>query len=123
MNHLPWLFLALAGAANAAAPPPADGTARAAGAQFEVFDAARGAWVAPEAFWSSFVARGGGRDWGRGADYPPYAEVGEFDTFLVEIDGKACLMQFFHQRWRLANDVQRWNDRFNAYGACPRVFD
>lgn len=125
MKPGPWIWIALLPAlgAHAAPTPPADGAARDAGAGFEVFDAARDAWVAPDAYWTAFAARSGGRDWGRGADYPPYAEVGEFDTFLVEIDGKACLMQFFHQRWRLANDVQRWNDRFNGYGACPRVFD
>jgi hypothetical protein len=32
-------------------------------------------------------------------------------------------MQFFHQRWRRANDVQRWNDRFNDYAGCAHVFD
>jgi hypothetical protein len=110
-------------AANAAAAPRDDGAARDADGGFEVFDAARGAWVGPEDFWTSFAGRGGGQDWGRGSAYPPYAEVGEFDTFRVEIDGQSCLMQFFHQRWRRANDVQRWNERFNGHGACPRVFD
>jgi hypothetical protein len=123
MRSLAWCLLAVAGCAGAAAAQPADGTARSADPRFEVFDAVRGEWLAPEAFWSAFAARSGGRDWGRGADYPPYAEVGEFDTFLVEIDGETCLMQFFHARWRLANDVQRWNQRLNDYGACPRVFE
>lgn len=123
MKTLAWCLLAVVGCAEAATVPPADGTARGAASRFEVFDAARGEWLAPEAFWTAFAARSGGRDWGRGADYPPYAEVGEFDTFLVEIDGQSCLMQFFHQRWRLANDVQRWNERYNDFGACPRVFE
>lgn len=125
MRAMPWWALGLlwAGAVHGADAPPADGAARDAGAGFEVFDAAAGAWVSPDAFWDAYALRAGGRHWGRGADYPPYAEVSEFDTFLVEIDGATCLMQFFHARWRLANDVRRWNDRFNAHGACPRVFD
>lgn len=123
MRSIVACLLWLAGVAQAATPPLSDGAARAAGAGFEVFDAAAGRWVAPEAFWNAYVQRTGARHWGRGADYPPYAEVAEFDTFLVEIEGQVCLMQFFHQRWRLANDVRRWNDRFNDYGACPRVFD
>lgn len=117
------LLLGLAAHAHAASTVPADGAARDAGAGFEVFDAAGGGWLSPDAFWDAYAARAGGRHWGRGADYPPYAEVSELDTFLVEIDGAVCLMQFFHQRWRLANDVRRWNDRFNGHGACPRVFD
>ncbi len=116
--------LALAAlASSAAAAPPADGTVREVGESLEAYDAATAAWLAPEAFWDAFARRAGGRDWGVGIAYPPYAEVGEFDTFRVEIAGQTCLMQFFHSRWRRANDVQRWDDRFNEYAACPRVFD
>lgn len=117
------LGLLLSACAQAGMSPPADGAVRGAGAGFEVFDAVGGRWRSPEAFWDAYVLRAGGRHWGRGTDYPPYAEVSEFDTFLVEIDGAVCLMQFFHQRWRLANDVRRWNDRLNGHGACPRVFE
>jgi hypothetical protein len=103
---------------------PADGGSRAtATGGFEVFDAQAGQWLAPEAFWLAWAARRGGLTHGRGAAYPPYASVREFDTFLVEIDGQTCLMEFFHTRWRRANDVRRWNDAFNSFGACGRVFD
>jgi hypothetical protein len=115
--------LALLASSAAVAAPPADGSVRALGATFEAYDEATATWLAPEAFWDAFAHRAGGRDWGRGSEYPPYAEVGEFDTFRVEIAGQACLMQFFHSRWRRANDVQRWDDRFNQHAACPRVFD
>lgn len=117
------LALTVLASSVAAAVPPADGSVRPAGATFEAYDTPTAAWLAPEAFWDAFARRAGGRNWGRGSTYPPYAEVGEFDTFLVEIAGQTCLMQFFHARWRRANDVQRWDDRFNAYAACPRAFD
>ena len=75
------------------------------------------------AFWLAYAARGGGPTWGRGVDYPDYEKVREGDTFMVEIDGQPCLMEFFHQRWRRANDVRRWDVAFDGFGACPRVFD
>lgn len=103
---------------------PADGAARAlADGRFEVFDAQAGQWRAPEAFWLAWAERRGGLTHGRGAVYPPYATVREFDTFLVEVGGETCLMEFFHTRWRRANDVRRWNAEFNRFGACGRVFD
>jgi hypothetical protein len=106
----------------ASAQPP-HGAVRDAADAFEAYDASTGRWLSPESFWDAHVGLGRGRHWGRGAAYPPYADVAEFDTFIVEIDEGACLMEFFHQRWRRANDVRRWNDRFNTYGACARVFD
>jgi hypothetical protein len=32
-------------------------------------------------------------------------------------------MQFHHEKWRRAQDVNRWDDKFNLYGGCPYVFD
>ena len=68
------------------------------------------------------AGRRGGLTWGSGTEYPPYAEVSELDTFLVQVDEGTCLMEFFHERWRRANDVRRWDDAFNNYGGCPHVF-
>ncbi|MEM9302644.1 MAG: DM13 domain-containing protein [Pseudomonadota bacterium] len=83
----------------------------------------RQAWVEPEEFFIAYAESRGGLTWGRGSDYPPYAEVSERDLFLVELDSGVCLMEFWHERWRRANDVRRWNDAFNAYGGCPHVFE
>ncbi len=108
-----------------AAEPTADGTARESTGEggFEVYDAELGQWVEPVEFWLNYAERRGGLTWGRGSEYPPYREIKEFDTFMVELEQGPCLMQFFHTRWRRANDVRRWNDRFNAYGGCAHVFD
>jgi hypothetical protein len=117
------LALLWIGTASAQSKSPSDGAARERAGVLEVFDAQTQRWGTPEQFWLSFAARNGGLTFGRGRDYPPYAQVKEFDTFLVETTHGPCLMQFFHQRWRRANDVQRWNDRFNDYAGCAHVFD
>jgi len=80
-------------------------------------------WQSGEAFWLSFAQNQSGLSWPKSTTYPNYDDVKEFDTFLVELKQGTCLMQFFHSRWRLANDVQRWNDKFNDYSGCPYVFD
>ena len=80
-------------------------------------------WINFEQFWQQFSASNNAKHWGKSNQYPEYAKVQEFDTFLVALPQGVCLMQFFHTRWRRANDVQRWADEFNAYGACPYVFD
>jgi len=87
------------------------------------WDSERNQWVSPEQFWLQYAQRRGGLSWPRSQQYPPYREVKEFDTFLVETAHGPCLMEFFHNRWRRANDVRRWDQRFNDYGGCPRVFD
>lgn len=76
-----------------------------------------------DAFWESFAKSNDAKYWGQSATYPNYSDVNEFDTFLVQLDEGTCLMQFFHSRWRRANDVQRWHDTFNDYSGCPNVFD
>lgn len=80
-------------------------------------------WLDVESFWLNYASSKGGLTWGRGSEYPEYSQVKEFDTFLVEVDQGSCLMEFFHRRWRRANDVRRWNDQLNQYGGCPHVFD
>ena len=76
-----------------------------------------------EDFWKSYAKRNGGLTWGKSKIYPPYNDVKEFDLFLVELETGICLMEFFHERWRRANDVRRWDDAFNNYSGCPNVFD
>ena len=76
-----------------------------------------------DAFWESFAKSHDAKYWGQSTTYPNYGDVNEFDTFLVQLDKGTCLMQFYHSRWRRANDVQRWHDAFNDYSGCPYVFD
>ncbi|MFK7978052.1 MAG: hypothetical protein AB8C02_18110 [Halioglobus sp.] len=76
-----------------------------------------------EAFWMQYTDSRGGITWGESMEYPEYAKVKEGDTFLIQLDQGPCLMEFFHSRWRRANDVRRWDDSINAYGGCPHVFE
>ena len=101
-----------------------DGEVRSAGGRdFEAWDAQGGQWLEPVAFWNSYASRRGGLSWGRGVDYPQYSKVSEFDTFMVELKQGPCLMEFFHNRWRRANAVRRWDPVFDEYAGCPYVFD
>ncbi|MEE4190580.1 MAG: hypothetical protein V2I66_03330 [Halieaceae bacterium] len=86
------------------------------------WDGDAGEWVSPEQFWLNYANTRGGLTWGRGRDYPPYEKVKEGDLFMVEVASGPCLMEFFHSRWRRANDVRRWDPAFNDYGGCPDVF-
>ena len=79
-------------------------------------------FVSPEAFWDHYVEGSTGKHWGSSREYPPYVEVSELDTFIVELDSGTCLMEFFHNRWRRANDVRRWDPQFNTVGGCADVF-
>lgn len=79
-------------------------------------------WNTIELFWTNFVQSNEAKHWEQSSEYPNYGDVNEFDTFLVHLKQGTCLMQFFHSRWRRANDVQRWHDEFNAYSGCPYVF-
>lgn len=76
-----------------------------------------------EEFWRAYAKRNGGLTWGESSTYPAYDNVNEFDLFMVKIDGQICLMEFYHERWRRANDVRRWDDAFNEHSACSKVFD
>ena len=69
-------------------------------------------WVSPDEFWQNYADSKGGLTWGRSTDYPPYKEVKQHDTLMIELESGTCLMEFFHSRWRRANDVRRWHDRF-----------
>ena len=89
----------------------------------EAWDANNTEWIALETFWERYADRRGGLTWGRRTDYPPYDQVDELDTMIIELDSGPCLMEFFHTRWRRANDVRRWDPAFNEYAGCPNVFD
>jgi hypothetical protein len=76
-----------------------------------------------EQFWQQYTESKGGITWTGSSTYPEYEKVNEGDTFLVQLKQGPCLMEFFHSRWRRANDVRRWDDSIDSYGGCPYVFD
>ena len=76
-----------------------------------------------EKFWMSYAESKGGLTWSESTTYPDYEKLKEGDTFLVRLNQGPCLMEFFHRRWRRANDVKRWDDSMNKYGGCPFVFN
>ncbi|MEM7284408.1 MAG: hypothetical protein AAF438_22640 [Pseudomonadota bacterium] len=101
---------------------PRDGQVFLTEGSFLAYDAQGEEWLDPVAFWRAYAERRGGLTWGQSADYPPYRDVSEQDLFMVELDSGLCLMEFWHSRWRRANDVRRWGDEFNQFGGCPDVF-
>lgn len=103
---------------------PEHGTVRRnTGQDVEVWNEVSKNWIDVEAFWLQYAKQRGGLTWGRTKTYPTYSKVKEFDTLLIEVPQGLCLMEFFHSRWRRANDVRRWDEAFNEYGGCPYVFD
>lgn len=76
-----------------------------------------------EKFWRNYALSKGGLTWGESTTYPEYNKVEEGDTLLIQLKQGPCLMEFFHSRWRRANDVRRWDDSVNLYGGCPYVFE
>lgn len=83
-------------------------------------------WLTLEDFWERYAKdqarKTGSKQWPASANYPKYETVNNGDTFVILLKESSCLMEFYHARWRRANDVRRWDDAFNAYGACPFVF-
>jgi len=116
------LILLLGCTYNATAAPE-DGEVRQHSGSQQAWDANSSRWISLADFWDRYADRNGGYTWDKASDYPEYAKVQEFDTFLVETSKGNCMMQFFHSRWRRANDVQRWDDAFNEHAGCPYVFD
>ena len=94
-----------------------------ADATWQEWDDESGQWTGLEHFWARYAERKGGLTWGHGGEYPDIAKVKEGDTFMVEVAQGPCMMEFFHERWRRANDVRRWDDAFNEYAVCPHLFD
>lgn len=80
-------------------------------------------WLGLEDFWRAYAEDNGGLTWGRRDSYPPYEQVKEFDTMIIQTPDGICLMEFFHERWRRANDVRRWDRAFNSHSGCGTVFD
>ena len=113
----------LAGAALAGPADPRHGQVDASGSMPMVWDDGAARWVTPQAFWVAYARTTDGKFWGHNAEYPPFREVSEHDTLLIQGKGGVCLMYFFHGRWRRAQDVRRWDPAFNDIGACPHVFD
>lgn len=119
---LVWSLVLMAGAAFA--QPPRHGMVRVlTDATWQAWDDESAQWTGLERFWERYAERKGGLTWGRGGEYPDYPKVKEGDTFMAEVAQGPCLMEFFHNRWRRANDVRRWDDAFNEYAGCPYVFD
>jgi len=87
------------------------------------WDKQQNKFVSLEQFWRAYAEQNGGLTWGQSKTYPPYNDVKEYDLFMVELESGLCLMEFYHERWRRANDVRRWDDKFNEYGGCAKVFD
>lgn len=87
-----------------------------------VWSAKGNQWITPDEFWLEFAADKGGLTWGVRNDYPEYDQVNEHDTMIIQLDTGNCMMEFFHNRWRRANDVRRWDPLFNEYSGCPDVF-
>ncbi len=87
------------------------------------FDAEANTWVNPSTFWRNYAKRNGGLTYGITKEYPSYSKTSEYDTLIIVTDKGECMMEFFHQRWRRANDVRRWDNAFNDYGGCLYVFD
>ncbi|EAR61261.1 hypothetical protein [Neptuniibacter caesariensis] len=79
-------------------------------------------WISPNQFWLAFAETKGGLTWGQRTDYPEYDQVNEHDTMIIQLESGNCMMEFFHSRWRRANDVRRWDPLFNEYAGCPDVF-
>ena len=123
MRYLFFSLLFVATLAAAAVPPGTrDGEVRMHGESMLVWDGQKTSWLSADQFWTSFAERRRGRIWPASGDFPPFAEVREHDTFLYRHETGPCLMYFFHNRWRRANDVWRWDARFNSYGGCANVF-
>ena len=100
-----------------------NGTLKLVKESWQAWSADSGEWVSPEEFWTRYAEQNGGLTWGTRTDYPPYAEVDELDKMIIVLDSGPCLMEFFHQRWRRAQDVRRWDPQFNELLGCPNVFD
>lgn len=123
MKKILILILSLATFSVVAAEPPRNGEIRHLDdGQAQAWIASQGQWGSVVEFWNAYAATNGGLTWGRGSEYPEYAKVKEHDTFMVEAEGGPCLMEFFHERWRRANDVRRWDTGFTDVEGCPNVF-
>ena len=88
---------------------------------FVVWDNRVKRWVSPRRFWNNYAKRKGDRYWGQRRFYPSSRFVKEHDLITINTSNGSCLMEYYHGRWRRANDVWRWNRRFNQYSGCSNV--
>jgi len=102
---------------------PEAGAVRESDAGIQVWSAQRNAWIEPTLFFADDLKTLNGPTYGRTSQYPPYAQVKEWET-LVDVlpDGRECPMVFFHQRWRRLPDVRALDERLRNYGGCKDVF-
>lgn len=89
--------------------------------EFLVWDEAAQVWLQPDLFWTQHIERSKATYWGRASAYPPYETVHEHDLIWIETAAGDCLMEFYHRRWRRANDVWRWDKRYSQYRGCATV--
>lgn len=107
------------------APPasPGNGQLHQADGDYQAWSERSSQWLPVEAFWLEYAQHNGGHFWGQTTEYPVYEQVKEHDTLLIQLREGPCLMYFFHNRWRRAQDVRRWDPQFNEILGCPHVFD
>ncbi len=122
-NPVLLIALTLILANSVQAQQPDNGEVRSEEGAYSVWSSSASSWVTPEVFWLDYAQQNDGKYWGRSREYPTYSEVSEHDTLLIETDTGICLMYFFHERWRRAQDVRRWDPKFNEIEGCPSVFD
>ncbi|RLV58208.1 hypothetical protein D5018_18470 [Parashewanella curva] len=123
-----WLGLLLLSASmsltSVASAAPHNGKVREfSNGTMQMWDASSQKWLGVESFWLKYAKQNGGLTWGMTDTYPEYSKVKEFDKILIKTDKGNCLMEFFHRRWRRAQDVRRWDEKVNQFGGCPYVFD
>ncbi|BDX06616.1 hypothetical protein MACH26_21370 [Planctobacterium marinum] len=80
-------------------------------------------WLDLREFWLAYAQENNGLTWGIRDSYPPFEQVEEFDTMIMQTPDGECLLEFFHQRWRKANDVRRWDKAFDSFSGCATVFE
>lgn len=102
---------------------PENGETKETDGALQVWSDMRNQWVTPELFFADDLASLDGPTYGHTHDYPPYAQVQEWQT-LVDVlpDGRSCPMVFFHSRWRRLADVRALDARLRNYGGCRDVF-
>ncbi len=102
---------------------PGNGEVRESNGKMQMWEQSSNKWIGVEKFWQNFAKENGGLTWGVTDTWPAYDKVKEHDLVIIKVKQGNCLMEFFHSRWRRAQDVRRWDDKVNDYGGCPNVFD
>ncbi len=109
---------------NALSQEPVHGELTAVnGDTYKIWSKNSNKWLDIESFWIEYANTKGGLTWGKSTRYPEYSKVKENETLIIQLEEGSCLMEFFHKRWRRANDVRRWNEKLNSIAGCPNVFD